>query len=82
MGRSTKQRTKTGEYTDEDVCPVNPGDKCKAGTEGPEGGQFEFPVEGSFVAVGSNGTVYVGDRNRVQQFSTGRYLSVPDKVAP
>jgi len=38
------------------------------GEEGPGPGQFEPLVERS-VAVGPTGTVYVGDRNRVQKFS-------------
>jgi DNA-binding beta-propeller fold protein YncE len=65
-----------GEKADEDVCPVQPGDRCQAGTVGPANGHFEFPVEGNFIAVGSTGTVYVGDRNRVQEFSSsGAYQS-------
>lgn len=65
-----------GERADEDLCPVNPGDRCNAGRVGPADGQFEFPVEGSFIAVGSDGTVYVGDLNRVQEFSpAGTYQS-------
>ena len=64
---------KRGETADEDVCPVKPGDSCKAGSVGPANGQFEFPVEGNFIAVGPNGTVYVGDRNRVQEFSSGGF---------
>ncbi len=65
-----------GERADEDLCPVNPDDRCNTGRVGPADGQFEFPVEGSFIAVGSDGTVYVGDRNRVQRFSpAGTYQS-------
>jgi DNA-binding beta-propeller fold protein YncE len=60
-----------GEAANEDVCPVNPGDRCKEGAIGPGKGQFEFPVEGDYIAVGSSGVVYVGDRNRVQEFGPG-----------
>ena len=33
-----------GETANEDVCPVNIGDKCKAGVEGSGDGQFEGPI--------------------------------------
>jgi tripartite motif-containing protein 71 len=57
-------------------CPVRRGDKCGAGLAGTGRGQFEFPVEGSLLAVGPDGTVYVGDRNRVEEFSPqGTYRS-------
>ena len=60
----------------EDVCPAMPGDVCGKGKEGPTGGQLEFAVEGSFIAAGADGTVYVGQRNRVKTFSPdGRYRS-------
>ena len=75
-GEVNETAHRNGERADEDLCPVDPGDKCKAGTVGPADGQFEFPVEGSFIAVGPDGTVYVGDRNRVQRFSpAGIYWS-------
>lgn len=75
-GEVNETAHKNGETADESVCPVKPGDQCKAGTKGPADGQFEFPVEGDYVAVGSTGTVYVGDRNRVQEFSSrGIYRS-------
>ncbi len=57
------------EPANEDVCPVHPGDRCGPGTQGSGPGQFEFPVEGHFISVGSDGTVYVGDRSRVQAFA-------------
>jgi tripartite motif-containing protein 71 len=71
-----------GESANEDLCPVNPGDKCKAGTAGPADGQFEFPVEGSFIAVGPDGRVYVGDRNRVQEFSPAGVYRSQVKLLP
>jgi tripartite motif-containing protein 71 len=60
---------KRRDAANEDVCPVDPGDRCKAGIRGSAAGQFEFPVEGNFIAVGPTAMVYVGDRNRVQEFS-------------
>ncbi len=61
---------------EENVCPVHRGDICGGGTQGPTGAQLELTVEGSFIAVGWDGTVYVGARNRVKTFApTGRYLS-------
>jgi hypothetical protein len=56
------------EATKGNVCFA--GEKCKSGTEGTENGQFETRnLEGIYVAVGPTGTVYVGDENRVQEFS-------------
>jgi hypothetical protein len=49
-----------------DVCLA--GEACQAGTEGPGPGQFEG-LTGRSIAVDSTGTVYVGDRERVQRFS-------------
>lgn len=75
-GEVNETAHKNGEGADENVCPVKPDDQCKAGTKGPVDEQFEFPVEGNFIAVGPTGTVYVGDRNRVQEFSPeGTYRS-------
>jgi hypothetical protein len=56
------------------VCTAVEAKKCKAGVEGPEGthenGQFRWSFEGSFIAVGPGGKVYVGDRARVQVFDS------------
>lgn len=57
-----------GDRADEDVCPVEQGDVCRAGSKGTAAGQFSFRSEGDFVSVGPGGTVYVGDTNRVQEF--------------
>jgi tripartite motif-containing protein 71 len=60
----------------EDRCPVRPSDKCGPGQRGHGAAQFEFPVEGHLLAVGADGSVYVGDRNRVEKFSPqGNYES-------
>jgi hypothetical protein len=56
------------EATKGDVCLA--GEKCEAGTAGTANGQFEIGGRaGDYIAVGSTGTVYVGDENRVQEFS-------------
>jgi hypothetical protein len=72
---------KKGETADQDVCPVHPGDRCQAGSKGTADGQFSFRSEGDFVAAGPDGTVYVGDTNRVQEFSSSgayqRQVSLP-----
>jgi tripartite motif-containing protein 71 len=60
----------------ENRCPVNAGDICGPGSEAPSKGpgQLEFVVEGDFIAVGPGGTLYVGQRNSVKEFTTqGRY---------
>ncbi len=81
-GEVNETAHKGGETADENICPVKPGDRCKAGTIGPADGQFEFPVEGDFIAVGSTGTVYVGDRNRVQEFSSEGIYQSQVKLLP
>jgi hypothetical protein len=52
------------EATKGDVCLA--GEACQAGKSGTEHGEFEG---GSGIAVDSAGTVFVGDANRVQEFS-------------
>jgi tripartite motif-containing protein 71 len=57
------------------ICPVDPGDRCQAGSKGGADGQFSFRSEGDFVSVGPDGRVYVGDTNRVQEFtSSGAFV--------
>lgn len=57
--------------TEGDVCLA--GEECRAGTAGSGPGQFE-PTAGNPIAVDAVGTVYVGDRDRVQEFSqTGSF---------
>ncbi|MCL2770671.1 MAG: NHL repeat-containing protein, partial [Solirubrobacterales bacterium] len=53
------------ETTKGDVCRA--GEKCKAGVTGAADGEFEAWPADSFVAVGA-GTVYVGDKARIQEF--------------
>jgi tripartite motif-containing protein 71 len=75
-GQVNQSARERGETANEDVCPVRPGDRCAAGVSGSGAGRFEFLVEGNFIGVGPTGTVYVGDRNRVQEFDAdGRYLT-------
>jgi DNA-binding beta-propeller fold protein YncE len=52
----------------EDVCLA--GEACQAGTPGPGPSQFQA-LEHNAIAVGPTGTVYVGDLERVQKFSSG-----------
>lgn len=61
-----------------DICKVE--EECQAGSvaspsEEGEGRFHEWKL-GSFIAVSSTGTVYVGDENRVQEFNgDGEYLT-------
>jgi DNA-binding beta-propeller fold protein YncE len=61
------------ETTHGNVCAA--GEACKAGVEGEkeeginEDGQFRWAYEGSYIAVGPGGDVYVGDQARVQVFT-------------
>jgi DNA-binding beta-propeller fold protein YncE len=52
--------------TSGDLCRA--GEACQAGVEGSAPGEFE-DLSSRSVAVDSEGTVYVGDRDRVQRFS-------------
>jgi hypothetical protein len=52
--------------TSGDVCVA--GESCGAGTEGAADGQFEWSYQGSYIAVGPGGRVYVGDRARIEVF--------------
>jgi hypothetical protein len=63
----TKDLTPGATEEEKNICTAASGDVCTAGTEGTGKGQFERSL-GS-VAVGTDGTVYVGDVERVQKFS-------------
>jgi sugar lactone lactonase YvrE len=63
-----KTAQEKGETANEDVCPVNPGDVCQAGTPDPGPSQFE-QLSRNGIAVGPSGTIYVGDISRVQKFA-------------
>jgi len=77
FGRGVNQTAgERHETSGEDICPVHAGDRCTEGMQGSGPGQLELPVEGHFLAVGADGTVYVGDRNRIQEFAAnGTYES-------
>jgi hypothetical protein len=69
-GEVNRTAHEKGETANEDVCPVNPGDQCQAGTPGAGPSRFET-LGSNAIAVGPTGTVYVGDNSRVQKFSAG-----------
>jgi hypothetical protein len=50
-----------------DLCLA--GESCQAGTPGTGAGQFER-LNGRAIAVGPDGSLYIGDENRVQRFSS------------
>jgi hypothetical protein len=63
---------------EENLCTAASGDTCTEGTTGLGTGQFELTY-GAYaygaIAVGPEGNVYVGDLERVQEFSPeGRYI--------
>ncbi len=70
------------------LCPIDPGDVCQAGTEGTGKGQFGLQAIGSFIAAGPGPArqVYVGDKGRIQVFkSNGEYekdIPVSSSVLP
>jgi hypothetical protein len=71
----TEDETAGATAAQKDLCTAASGDICTSGTEGSANGQFEIQ-EGESIAVGADGTVYVGDVNRVQEFSSdGAYQS-------
>ena len=54
--------------TSGDVCLA--GEACRAGTEGTEPGEFQMGETGG-IAVDASGDVFVGDVNRVEEFTQG-----------
>jgi hypothetical protein len=73
------------ETANENVCPVKPGDKCKAPRLrdvstpyewGGEPGAFNLRSSPANVLAVNNNTVYVGDESRVQEFdaSSGAFI--------
>jgi hypothetical protein len=77
----TKVEEGTASEEEENLCPFDLGDKCKAGIIGAGQGQFGEWAIGSFIAIDRNATatdaddrVYVGDVGRIQIFDTdGHY---------
>jgi hypothetical protein len=75
-GSVNRTARKHHNHAAEDICPVRPGDICGSGVEGSRAGHLDLHVEGSFIAVGGKGTVYVGERSSVKTFSqSGAYVS-------
>jgi hypothetical protein len=64
----------------QNLCPVDLGDVCQAGTSGTGSGQFNAWPVSSFITVGPDDTIYVGDQERIQRFDpAGTYIGdVPD----
>lgn len=59
--------------THANVCTAASGHTCQAGKAGTGEDEFQWPVD-SFIDVGSTGSVYVGDENRIQEFApTGEH---------
>jgi hypothetical protein len=51
-----------------EVCRAAAGDVCKNGTTGKANGEFAPWPRSNFLTAGPDGTVYVGDRERLQRF--------------
>lgn len=73
---------------EENLCPFDPGDECKAGTVGTGQGQFgeweigdHIAIEDKGTAADADDTVYVGDENRIQEFDTGGHYQGEFAVA-
>jgi hypothetical protein len=59
-----------------DVCVARSGDACGKGRHGTARAAFKDWDAGSFIAVARDGSVYVGDKGRIQIFGTdGRYMT-------
>jgi len=54
---------------EENLCTAASGDECGEGVSGTGPGQFKGLLGNNPLAVGSDGTVYVGDQNRIQKFA-------------
>jgi hypothetical protein len=64
----TKDETVGATAAERDLCTAASGNTCKAGVPGTGRGELELESSG-VLAVDAAGTVYVGDLNRVQEFS-------------
>jgi len=55
-----------------DICTAASGDTCRAGVPGGGDGEFEVEnrssLDGNYIGVGPDNAVYVGDKNRIQEF--------------
>ncbi len=81
-GGVNRTASRDHDHAEEDICPVKPGDVCGKGTEAPAGGGLELSVDGTFIAVGANGTVYVGERNHVKAYSSEGVYQGQIKLTP
>jgi DNA-binding beta-propeller fold protein YncE len=59
------------------------GDECGAGTPGTGPSEFSTESYGNYIAVGADGTVFVGDAGRIQEFNPdGTYKGEIDLTGP
>jgi hypothetical protein len=73
-----------------DVCTAASGDTCQAGAPGNADGQFgvenRLGSDGNYIAVGPADTVFVGDKDRIQEFEAdGTFIGaipLPEPGAP
>jgi hypothetical protein len=64
----TKVAAGTSSEAEENLCTAASGDECGAGVIGTGNGAFSEWAVGNFVVVGPDDTIYVGDRDRIQEF--------------
>ncbi len=80
-------KTKTAEAgstaAERNLCTGASGNECGIGVVGTSTGAFSEWAVGNFIAVGPDDTVYVGDRDRIQEFEPdGTYkgeISLPEE---
>jgi hypothetical protein len=75
----TKDEAAGATEAEKNVCAAASGDVCKGGVPGTGPGEFELE-SGDVVAVDASGTVYVGDDERVQEFSEGGVFEAEIKL--
>jgi DNA-binding beta-propeller fold protein YncE len=51
------------------LCTAASGDQCGGGVTGTGQGEFSTWTVGAFISIGSDETVYVGDKDRIQEFN-------------
>lgn len=71
----TKTALPGSSETERNLCTEVSGDVCGVGTPGTGSGQFAITFgQGNRIAVAPGGTVYVGDKDRIQEFEpNGQY---------
>lgn len=65
---ATKDGVTGATEAEKDVCEA--GENCTFGTEGAGNGEFMWSGYASTIAVGSDGSVYVGDKARIEVFNS------------